>query len=67
MTRAIRIKGAHCPPEIILRGVRWYRAYPPSTRHVEELLAACGVKVDHATMNRWVITESPLGQLHIFM
>ena len=44
------------PPEVILMGVRWYLAYPLSTRHVEELMEERGVEVDHSTMNRWVIT-----------
>ena len=35
---AISFKGAHFPPDIILMGVRWYVAYPLSTRHVEERL-----------------------------
>jgi len=33
---AISFKGAHFLPEVILMGVRWYVAYPLSTRHVEE-------------------------------
>jgi transposase-like protein len=40
-------------------GVRWYLAYPLSTRHVEELMEERGVEVDHSTINRWVITYSP--------
>ena len=56
---AISFKGAHFPPEVILMGVRWYLAYPLSTRHVEELMAERGVEVDHATINRWVIKYSP--------
>jgi transposase-like protein len=36
---AISFKGAHFPPAFILMGVRWYLAYPLSTRHVEELSA----------------------------
>src|SRR5213082_1739527 len=56
---AISCKGAHFPPEVILMGVRWYVAYPLSTRHVEELMEARGVEVDHSTMNRWVIKYSP--------
>ena len=40
-------------------GVRWYVAYPLSTRHVEELMEERGVKVDHSTINRWVIKYSP--------
>jgi putative transposase len=56
---AVSFKGAHFPPEIILTGVRWYVAYPLSTRHVEELMQERGVSVDHATINRWVIKYSP--------
>jgi transposase-like protein len=56
---AISFKGAHFPAEIILMGVRWYVAYPLSTRHVEELMEERGVEVDHSTINRWVITYSP--------
>jgi putative transposase len=56
---AISFKGAHFPAEIILRGVRWYLAYPLSTRHVEELMLERGVHVDHSTVNRWVIKYSP--------
>ena len=56
---AISFKGAHFPKEVILMGVRWYVAYPLSTRHVEELMEERGVELDHATMNRWVIKYSP--------
>jgi transposase-like protein len=56
---AISFKGADFPKEVILMGVRWYLAYPLSTRHVEELMAERGVEVDHATINRWVIKYSP--------
>src|ERR671927_1263338 len=56
---AIDFKGAHFPPEVILMGIRWYVAYPLSTRHVEELMEERGVKVDHSTINRWVIKYSP--------
>jgi putative transposase len=40
-------------------GVRWYVAYPLSTRQVEELMEERGVTVDHSTINRWVIKYSP--------
>jgi putative transposase len=56
---AISFKGAHFPPEIMLMGVRWYVAYPLSTRHVEELMLERGVHVDHSTINRWVVKYSP--------
>src|SRR5262245_36147269 len=56
---AISFQGAHFPPEVILMGVRWYLAYPLSTRHVEELMLERGVHVDHSTVNRWVIKYRP--------
>jgi putative transposase len=55
----ISFKGARFPKEIILTGVRWYVAYPLSTRHVEEIMLERGVQVDHSTINRWVIKYSP--------
>jgi transposase-like protein len=56
---AVSFKGAHFPKDVILTGVRWYVAYPLSTRHVEELMLERGVEVDHSTINRWVIKYSP--------
>jgi hypothetical protein len=56
---AVSFKGAHFPQEIILTGIRWYVAYPLSTRPVEELMRERGVHVDHATINRWVIRYRP--------
>src|SRR5919202_1555932 len=56
---AVSFKGAHFPQDIILMGVRWYVAYPLSTRHVEELMLERGVHVDHSTINRWVVKYSP--------
>ena len=55
-TMTVSCKGAHVPKEIMCMGVRWYLAYPLSTRHVEELMEERGVEVDHSTINRWVIT-----------
>jgi putative transposase len=56
---AVSFKGAHFPQDIILTGIRWYVAYPLSTRHVEELMEERGVEVDHSTINRWVVRYSP--------
>ena len=56
---AVSFKGAHFPQAIIRTGVRWYVAYPLSTRQVEELRLERGVHVGHATINRWVIKDSP--------
>src|SRR5256712_1311141 len=58
-TMAISFKGAHFPQDIIPMGLRWYLAYPLSYRHVEELLEECGVPIDHATIQRWVVKYSP--------
>jgi putative transposase len=55
----VSFKGAHFPKDVILTCVRWYVAYPLSTRHVEELMEERGVNVDHSTINRWVIKYSP--------
>jgi transposase-like protein len=60
----VSFKGAHFPQEIILTCVRWYVAYPLSTRHVEELMQERGASVDHSTINRWVVKYSP--QLEIY-
>jgi putative transposase len=35
-------------------------AYPISYRHLEEMMEEHGVKVDHATLNRWVLKYVPL-------
>jgi putative transposase len=56
---AVSFKGAHFPEDIMLTGVRWYVAYPLSTRYVEELMLERGVHVDHSTMNRWVVKYRP--------
>ena len=56
---AMSFKGAHFPQDIILMGVRWYLAYPLSYRPVEELMEERGVPVDHATIQRWVVKDSP--------
>jgi putative transposase len=56
---AVSFTGAHFPQAIILMGVRWYVAYPRSTRHVEELMQERGVHVDHSPINRWVLKYGP--------
>jgi putative transposase len=40
--------------------VRWYAAYPLSLRNPEEMMSACGVCVDHATVHRWALKILPL-------
>jgi transposase, IS6 family len=51
--------GRHFPADVILWAVRWYCRYPLSYRHVEEMLKERGVKVDHATIARWVAVYGP--------
>lgn len=55
----VSFKGAHFVKDIILACVRWYVAYPLSYRQVEELMEERGVRVDHATIQRWVLKYSP--------
>ena len=40
---------------MIVMLVRWYVAYALSYRDIEELASERGLKVDHSTINRWVI------------
>jgi putative transposase len=56
----ISFKGAHFPKDIILYAVFFYVRYGVSYRDLEEIMGERGVKVDHATLNRWVIDYSSL-------
>ena len=60
MNSKTRFKGYHHPKEIMLLAVRWYLTYPLSYRMVEEMIDERGTKVDHATINRWVVFLSPI-------
>ena len=53
----VNFKGVNFPPEAMR--LRWYLAYPLSTRHVEEQMEERGAELDHATINRWVIKYRP--------
>jgi len=55
----ISFKGKRYIKSIILMVVRWYLAYALSYRDIEELLLERGLKIDHSTINRWVIEYSP--------
>jgi putative transposase len=44
---------------MILMLVRWYVAYPMSYRDIEGLAAEHNLKIDHSTINRWVIDYAP--------
>jgi putative transposase len=56
----IEFKGSHFERDVILWAVRWYVAYPISYRQLEEMMEERGVEVDHATLNRWMLTYVPL-------
>lgn len=51
---AVSFKGAHISRDIILHAVFFYLRYNVSYRDLEEIMAERGVRVDHATLNRWV-------------
>jgi putative transposase len=51
----LSVKGAHFPKEVMRMGVRWYVAYPLSTRHIEKRKDERGVDVEHSTITRWTI------------
>lgn len=53
-------KGAQFPRDVILFAVFFYLRYTVSYRDLEEIMAERGVRVDHATLNRWVTKYSPL-------
>jgi len=53
-------KGHRYPKTVILQAVYFKLRFGLSYRYVEELLSISGVKVDHATIQRWVFKFSPL-------
>jgi len=55
----ISFKQRHFKKEMIVMLVRWYVAYVLSYRDIEELASERGPKVDHSTINRWVIHYAP--------
>jgi putative transposase len=55
----ISFKWRHFPNDVILLVVRWYVAYSLSYRDIEEMMLERGIKVDHSTVNRWVMRYAP--------
>ena len=55
----ISFKHRQFQKDFILMSIRWYLAYSLSYRDIEELMLARGVRVDHSTINRWVIKYAP--------
>ncbi|CUK20445.1 Integrase core domain protein [Ruegeria denitrificans] len=56
----ISLKGCHFPKDAVLYAVYFYLWYTVSYRDLEEIMAERGVRVDHATLNRWVVKYSPI-------
>ena len=57
----ISFSGRHYPPFIILQCVRWHESYALlSYRNIAEMMKECGLHIDHATLNRWVLHFAPL-------
>jgi len=52
--------GYRWPRDIIVMAVRWYLAYPLSSRQVLELLAERGIDVSHRTILTWATGVRPL-------
>ena len=55
----LNFKGMRFPIDVILVCIRWYVAYPPSYRHLEEMMEERGVSVDHSSINRWAVRFLP--------
>jgi putative transposase len=55
----LSFKGRHFLKDIILMSVRWYVAYPLSYRNIEEMMAERGVKLDHSSVQKWVVHYAP--------
>lgn len=53
-------KSAHFPKDMILFAVFFHVRYTVSYRDLEEVMTERGVRVDHATLNRWVAKYSPM-------
>ena len=56
----MNLKGYQFPQDVILETIRYYLAYKLSYREIEEIQAERGIKVDHATIHRWVVTFTPI-------
>jgi len=43
----------------ILKCIGLYLSYPLSYREIEEIMFGEGIKVDHSTINLWIIKHTP--------
>lgn len=56
---SIVFTGSHYPKDVILYALFFYARYSVSYRDLEEIMAERGVRIDHATLNRWDVKHSP--------
>ena len=54
----VSFKGAYFSKDVILYAVFFYVRFGVSYRNLEAIMVERGVKVDHSTLNRWVINYS---------
>ena len=55
----ISLKCRHFQNDMILQSMRGYLAYSLSDRDSEAMMAERGFSVDHSTINRWGLNDSP--------
>lgn len=55
----ISFNGRHFNQDMILQSVRLYLAYSLSYRDIEEIMIERRFEVNHSTVNRWVVHDSP--------
>ena len=55
----LNTRGLRFAIDVILVCNRWYAVYPLSCRHLEEMMRARGVFVDHSSINRRAIRFLP--------
>lgn len=55
----IDLEGHRFEKDLILTCARWYLAYPPGYRNLEERMAERGMAADHSNICRWVRKFTP--------
>ncbi len=51
----IAFKRCHFAKTVVLLATRWYLSYPLSYHDIEKMMLERDIRVDHSTINRWVI------------
>ena len=63
----ISFKGAHFPKHVILYAVFFYVRYGVSYLDLKAIMEERGVKVDHTTLNRWIINYAATSTCRVSM